>query len=126
MGTKDTKPKEVEVTPEEMEKIKKLKRQFTILEHNEQEKKRIRNKRDTITNSILLSINLLIVIVSVIVGAWVGLITILVYTLWLLIVWMLERQISDQRYIINMQFGLNKIRVAVYEDALKDTLKEKK
>lgn len=122
MGTKDTKPKEVEVTPEEMEKIKKLKRQFTILEHNEQEKKRIRNKRDTITNSILLSINLLIVIVSVIVGAWVGLITILGYTLWLLIVWMLERQINDQRYIINMQFGLNKIQ----EDALNETLKEKK
>lgn len=122
MGTKDTKPKEVEVTPEEMEKIKKLKRQFTILEHNEQEKKRIRNKRDTITNSILLSINLLIVIVSVLTGAWVGLITILGYTLWLLIVWMLERQISDQRYIINMQFGLNKIQ----EDALNETLKEKK
>lgn len=122
MGTKDTKPKEVKVTPEEMEKIKKLKRQFTILEHNEQEKKRIRNKRDTITNSILLSINLLIVIVSVLTGAWVGLITILGYTLWLLIVWMLERQISDQRYIINMQFGLNKIQ----EDALNETLKEKK
>lgn len=122
MGTKDTKPKEVEVTPEEMEKIKKLKRQFTILEHNEQEKKRIRNKRDTITNSVLLSINLLIVIVSVIVGAWVGLITILGYTLWLLIVWMLERQINAQRYIINMQFGLNKIQ----EDALNETLKEKK
>lgn len=122
MGTKDTKPKEVEVTPEEMEKIKKLKRQFTILEHNEQEKKRIRNKRDTITNSILLSINLLIVIVSVLTGAWVGLITILGYTLWLLIVWMLERQINDQRYIINMQFGLNKIQ----EDALNETLKEKK
>lgn len=123
MGTKDTKPKEVKVTPEEMEKIKKLKRQFTILEHNEQEKKRIRNKRDTITNSVLLSINLLIVIVSVLTGAWVGLIrTILGYTLWLLIVWMLERQINDQRYIINMQFGLNKIQ----EDALNETLKEKK
>ena len=73
MATKDTKPKEVQVTPEELEQIKKLKREFTILEHNEQEKKRIRNKRDTILNSVLLGLNLVIAVVSIIVGAWLGL-----------------------------------------------------
>ena len=120
MATKDTKPKEVQVTPEELEQIKKLKREFTILEHNEQEKKRIRNKRDTILNSVLLGLNLVIAVVSIIVGAWLGLITI-ADSLWLLLVWGLERQISDQRYIINMQFGLNKIQ----ENALQETLSKK-
>ena len=119
MATK--KDTDIKVSPEEMEKIKKLKREFTILDHNEQEKKRIRNKRDTILNGILLGINLVIAVVSIIAGAWGALITITGYSLWLLLVWMLERQINDQRYIINMQFGLNKIQ----ENAIKETLEEK-
>lgn len=121
MATKDTKPKEVQVTPEELEQIKKLKREFTILEHNEQEKKRIRNKRDAIFNGILLGLNTVIAIGAILSGAWIDLSVAIINTIWLLLVWGLERQISDQRYIINMQFGLNKIQ----ENALQETLSKK-
>lgn len=122
MATKDTKPKEVQVTPEELEQIKKLKREFTILEHNEQEKKRIRNKRDAIFNGILLGLNTVIAIGDILSGAWIGLSVAIINTIWLLLVWVLERQISDQRFIINLQFGLNDLQ----QTALKEAVKGKK
>ena len=66
-----------------------------------------RHKRNAVVNCIILAFYLALAIGSALSHAWQVLPELIGFSIWLGLVWFLEHQIVEQRYIINMQHGLH-------------------
>jgi len=84
-------------------------KKILILTNDQEHLRKQRNKRDTVVNSVILGFFLVLAIASAIGGSWTGVLNLVSISFWVALVWILERQISDQRYVIGMMSGLHEL-----------------
>lgn len=102
---------EVKDTPE----FKRLRTEVTKLEHNNQESLRLRNRRDAKWNGAISIFLIVILVASVVTGAWLSVVTSLSTLTWIAVLWLKERYINELKYIIDMLTGISKLESAEME-----------
>lgn len=103
--------------PEETES--RLRREVLKLTHNLDEQKKKRDRRDRIFYGCFLGFIVLLTILGIATGNWLGVLFNLSTLMWILVLWTKDKYINLMRHIVDMQFGLRDLEIKELELAMK-------
>lgn len=110
---------------------KRVDKEVKLLEFKCKQKTLWRDKRDTRFNVIYLSVNLILLIISLINGAYLAAFVIVTYSFWTILVWLKDRQINRLKLTIDLLQGLHVIerneveRILRSEETIKPAKRKK-
>lgn len=98
---------------------KRIRQDILKLRHNQDEKKRKRDRRDNLFNGGFLIFLAILTIIGILLGNWGGVLFNLSISIWVALNWMKDKTINNLRYVTDMQFGLRDLEQRELEIAMK-------